>query len=113
MKYLYFAEGTPTGTGTACMFPASSFKGLDPISATTTRISFQQGNGQDGDDDVVLTHASGAHKDVAELIAFALKEGPITKTKFIVVADEANGIYLDVGNGAALGTPVEVTTLAT
>ena len=112
MNYLYFAEGTVETTGEACMFPASSFIGLDPVGNTTTRISFKSRNGEDTDDDVLITHTAGKHKEVAELIASVLEPSPVTRTKFIVVADEANGIYLDNGNGAGLTGTVEVTTQA-
>ena len=33
MNYLYFAEAEVETTGEAAMYPASSFIGLDPISA--------------------------------------------------------------------------------
>ena len=113
MNYLYFAEGNGSNaTGEACMFPASAFKGLDPISNTTTRLSFKARNNTAVDDDVLLTHTTGKHKEVAELIASVLAPSPVTRTKFIVVADEANGIYLDNGNGAGLAGTVEVTTIA-
>ena len=113
MNYLYFAEGDVVTTGTAALYPASSFIGLDPISNTTTRLSFlSRNNAGAGDDDVLLTHASGKHKEVAELIATLLAPSPVTRTKFIVVADEANSVYLDNGNGAGLTGVVEVTTLA-
>ena len=112
MNYLYFAEGTVETTGEACMFPASSFIGLDPVSNTTTRISFKSRNGADTDDDVLITHTAGKHKEVAELIASVLEPSSVTRTKFIVVADEANGVYLDNGNGAGLTGTVEVTTQA-
>ena len=113
MNYLYFAEGNDSNaTGEACMFPASAFIGLDPISDTTTRISFKARNNTAVDDDVLLQHATGKHKEVAELIASVLAPSPVTRTKFIVVADEANSVYLDNGNGAGLTGTVEVTTIA-
>ena len=119
MNYLYFAEGNGSNaTGEACVFPASAFKGLDPISNTTTRLSFKARNGTFGvsatstDDDVLLEHATGKHKEVAELIASVLAPSPVTRGKFIVVADEANSVYLDNGNGAGLTGTVEVTTIA-
>lgn len=112
MNYLYFAEGAVETTGEAAMYPASAFLGLDPISATTTRLSFKARNNTAVDDDVLLQHASAKHVEVAELIATLLEPSPVTRTKFIVVADEANGIYLDNGNGAGLTGTVEVTTIA-
>ena len=113
MNYLYFAEGNGSNaTGEACMFPASAFKGLAPISNTTTRLSFKARNNTAVDDDVLLTHATGKHKEVAELIAAVLAPSPVTRTKFIVVADQDNSVYLDNGNGAGLTGAVTVTTIA-
>ena len=112
MNYLYFAEGAVETTGEAAMYPADAFLGFDSISAATTRLSFKARNGTAVDDDVLLTHASGKHVEVAELIASLLEPSPVTRTKFIVVADEANSVYLDNGNGASLTGTVEVTTIA-
>jgi len=113
MNYLYFAEGAVETTGEAAMFPADAFLGFDPISATTTRLSFKARNNTGiKDDDVLVQHASGKHIEVAELIASILEPSPVTRTKFIVVADEANSVYLDNGNGAGLTGTVEVTTIA-
>ena len=113
MNYLYFAEGNGSNaTGEACTYPASSFIGLDPISNTTTRLSFtSRNNAGAGDDDVLLTHTTGKHKEVAELIASILAPSPVTRSKFIVVADQDNSVYLDNGNGAGLSGAVTVTTL--
>lgn len=110
MNYLYFAEGTVALTGTAAMYPASSFLGLDALSATTTGISFKNRSCTLVDDVVTLKHASGKHVEVAELIASLLAPSSVTTDKFIVVADEANGVYLSNGNGAGLTTPVEVAS---
>ena len=112
MNYLYFAEGTVATTGTGAMYPANSFIGLDPISATTTRLSFKARNNTAVDDDVLITHVSGKHVEVAELIASVLEPSPVTRGKFIVVADQENSVYLDNGNGAGLNGAVTVTTIA-
>ena len=112
MNYLYFAEGTVSTTGTAAMFPANAYLGFDAISATTSQLSFKARNNGNSDDIVLLQHASGKHLEVAELIASLLEPSPVTRTKFIVVADEANGVYLSNGNGAGLTGTVEVTTEA-
>ena len=109
MNYLYFAEGTVSGSGTAAMYPASSFLGLDPISTTTTRISFKASNNTPVDDDVLLEHANGKHEEVARLIATLCDPSNVVTSKFIVVADEVNSVYLDDGNGAGLTGTVEVT----
>ena len=112
MNYLYFAEGVVDSTGEGAMFPSSAFLGADPISATTTRLSFKARNNTAVDDDVLLTHVSGKHVELASLIASVLEPSPVTRGKFIVVADEINGVYLDNGNGAGLNGVVEVTTIA-
>ena len=40
--YLYFAENEGAdAAGDSHVYPASTFMGVDPISATTTRISFK------------------------------------------------------------------------
>lgn len=112
MNYLYFAEAAVETTGEAAMYPASAFLGADPISATTTRLSFKARNNTAVDDDVLITHASGKHVEVAELIASVLEPSPVTRTKFIVVADQEHGVYLDNGNGAGLTGAVTVSTIA-
>ena len=112
MNYLYFAEGAVETTGEAAMYPTSAFLGADPVSATTTRLSFKARNNTAVDDDILVEHASAKHVEVAELIASLLEPSPVTRTKFIVVADEVNGVYLSNGNGAGLTGTVEVTTIA-
>jgi hypothetical protein len=109
MNYLYFAEGTVSGSSTAAMYPASSFLGLDPIHAGKTRISFKASNNTLVDDDVVVFHALNKHEEVARLIATLCDPSNVLTSKFIVVADEANSVYLDDGNGAGLGGTVEIT----
>jgi len=112
MNYLYFAEATVETTGEAAMYPASSFLGLDAVSATTTRLSFKARNNTAVDDDILIKHASGKHAEVAELIASVLEPSPVTRTKFIVVSDDEHDIYLNNGNGAGLTGAVAVTTIA-
>jgi len=112
MNYLYFAEGAVETTGEAAMFPASAFLGIDPISGTTSRVSFKARNNTAVDDDVLVEHADGKHVEFAALIASVLDPSPVTRTKFIVVADEANSVYLNDGNGAGITGTVEVTTIA-
>tara|TARA_R110000782_G_scaffold90253_1_gene173273 strand:+ start:22 stop:360 length:339 start_codon:yes stop_codon:yes gene_type:complete len=112
MNYLYFAEGTVATTGTAAMYPANAFTGFDPISATTTRLSFKARNGTAVDDDVLLTHGSGYHHKLAEAIATLLEPSSITTDKFVVIADEVNSVYDTHVYKAAISGVVEVTTVA-
>jgi len=89
--YLYFAENLGANAiGDAAVFPASKFLGVNPISATTTRISFQALTGNAADDDVLLTHVTGKFKEVCQALADALNsDGP----DMVVFADEDNTIY--------------------
>jgi hypothetical protein len=110
MNYLYFAEGaTVNATGEAMMLPANRFIGADSVSATTTLIRFSDFDNVANQTQAVVTHASGKHKEVIELLASILKPSPGNRGKFIVVADEENNIYLDNGNGAGLNGVVELT----
>ena len=110
MNYLYFAEGAVETTGEAAMYPASSFAGFDPTDSTTTQLSFKSRNGAATDDEISIKHTAGKHHLVAEAIASALEPSSVTTSKFVVVADEANGVYLNVGNGAGITGTVAVTS---
>ena len=89
--YLYFAENLDgDAAGDCCVYPASTFTGIDPISATTTRISFKALAGTAADDDILLTHVTGKFKEVAEAVADALSND---NGGLVIFADEDNVIY--------------------
>ena len=89
--YLYFAENLGADAAADChVYPASTFLGCDPISATTTRISFKAIAGTAADDDVLLTHVTGKFKQVCEALANALNDD---NGELVVFADEDNTIY--------------------
>lgn len=89
--YLYFAENLGGDAAGDCItVPASRFLGCDPISATTTRISFYAQANTVRDDDILLTHVTGKFKEVCEALADALSD---TSGQLVVFADEDNGIY--------------------
>jgi hypothetical protein len=89
--YLYFAENeSADGAGDSHVYPASTFLGIDPISATTTRISFKALAGTAADDDILLTHVTGKYKEVCEALADALSD---SSGGLVVFADEDNVIY--------------------
>jgi len=89
--YLYFAENLGADTAAdSHVYPASTFTGVDPISATTTRISFKANAGTAADDDILLTHVTGKFKQVCEALADALND---SSGELVVFADEDNVIY--------------------
>ena len=89
--YLYFAENeSADAAGDSHVYPASTFTGIDPISATTTRISFKALAGTAADDDILLTHVTGKYKEVCEALALALND---TSGELVVFADEDNVVY--------------------
>ena len=91
MALLFFGEGDGLdATGDGAVFPHESFLGMDPISTTTTRLSFKARNGTAVDDDVLVTHATtangGGYKKVVGAICAAANGYPHSGG-FIVVAD--------------------------
>jgi hypothetical protein len=78
------------------MVPAANYLGADPISATSTRLSFKTLNGGAGDDDIVLVHSSGKYLDVCRMMESAINSRAPGGSKPIVITDVANGVnYAD------------------
>jgi len=106
-NYLYFGTGGDAdATLEAAMYPASRFIGVEPQTATTTRIFFQsKKNDVDGSggvgDFVEVTHAdthatAGSYhrcKIIAQAMAEAVNVGPHADGKAISVIDADNGVY--------------------
>ena len=89
--YLYFAENEGgDAPGDSAVYPASTFTGIDPISAILTEISFKALAGTPADDIIQIKHASGKYKEVCEALADALSDD---NGKLVVFADEDNAIY--------------------
>ena len=125
MNYLYFSEGTVDGDGSAgdamdnACYPVTSILGVEPVGDTTSKILFESingtGAGPSGEyDSITLTHATGKHREFAELVASATEyktgRDRTLCPQFIVFADEKAGIYYDNGNGAGLNGTVACTT---
>jgi len=109
--YLYFAENeSADAAGDSHVYPASTFTGIDPISATTTRISFKALAGTAADDDILLTHVTGKYKEVCQALADAMSS---TGNDLVVFADEDNGVYWPMLRelGCIDGSSTVVTTL--
>ena len=89
--YIYFAENLgANAAGDCAVYPASTFTGIDPISATTTRISFKALAGTAADDDILVTHVTGKFKSIAQALANALSDD---SGELVVFMDEDNTIY--------------------
>ena len=104
-NYVYFGEGTADGTGTAQMYPAENFVGIDSASATTAKLYFKPvvnlaANAADGDnnDEILVTFPTTAtatnlnFQQICEIIAGAMT-GNISGS-MTVIADELNGNYI-------------------
>ena len=89
--YLYFAENLDgDAAGDCCVYPASTFTGIDPVSDTTTRISFKALAGTAADDDILVTHVTGKFKSIAQALANALSDD---SGELVIFMDEDNTIY--------------------
>ena len=125
-NYLYFGEGGGANATTeAALYPASRFIGVEPATATTTRIFFESpvgdvdGGGGVGDF-VEVTHAdthatAGSYhrcKIIAQAMAEAVNAGPHADGKLISVIDVDNAVYFggiaDIIGDASFGITVNL-----
>jgi len=125
-NYLYFGEGGGADATTeAALYPASRFIGVEPASATTTRIFFESpvgdvdGGGGVGDY-VEVTHAdthdvAGSYhrcKIIAQAMAEAVNAGPHANGGLISIIDVDNGVYFggiaDIIGDASFGITVNL-----
>jgi len=104
-NYVYFGESTADGTGTAQMYPAENFRGIDSASSTTAKLYFKpvvnlEANTTDGDnnDEVLVTFPNTGtagnlnFQQICEIIAGAMR-GNISGS-MTVIADQLNGNYI-------------------
>tara|TARA_R110001606_G_scaffold133564_1_gene269517 strand:- start:19 stop:363 length:345 start_codon:yes stop_codon:yes gene_type:complete len=106
--YLYFGDNKGgNAAGDSLVVPASSFTGIDTISAETSRISFKSLSGLNVDDDILFTHATGKHKKLCNAMAILMNSD---KGGLVVVYDEDNSLQhkLLVDLGVAT-TEIEIT----
>ena len=91
--YIYISKGAGAdAAGDSLLYPASSFTGIDPISATTTRISFKALTGNAADDDILVTHESAKYKELCQALALALNTD---KGGTVIFIDQDNEIYFE------------------
>jgi len=91
-SYAAHAASTAYTEANGIVVPAANYLGADPISATSTRLSFKSLTGTAVDDDIVLYHGSGKYKAVCQMMEAAINAGSVGRGKTIVVTDFANGI---------------------
>ena len=107
-KYLFFSTGADgNATEEQALYPASRFMGVEPQTATTSRIYFKSAlndvdGGGSGADVIEVTHAdthatAGSYhrsKLIAREISIAINARYAHTDGFITVMDKDNGVYL-------------------
>ena len=101
-RYLYFASAAADGTASTeevVMFPAGQLSHFEMASATALRVYFESSQENDADSGidaahVVLTVATGKHKEALEDIVKAISEPSIAGSNaFVTIADKANSDF--------------------
>jgi hypothetical protein len=106
MNYLYFN----TGDNDSYLYPASAFRGADQSAGTTIDLYFSpmantiQDTTAGVNDKIPLTIADGKEKEVMAALARLVNAPLAADAGFVVVGDDANGIYIE--NVTAVGTVV-------
>ena len=114
-KYWYFAEaGSDDTAGDSAVYPASSFRGSAPASATTSTLYFKPqviGDAvasSDINDKVVVTHTGVKHSVFMKaLVQATTATGPQYSDGWIVVADGDN----NTGVGSSYGITAHSSTI--
>jgi len=103
---LYASEAAVAGTGTGAVYKASDFLGAEGTATeNVTLFNFVQADGTLGSAKLSLTHTANAKIEVMEAMA-RLMNSP---GGFKIVADEANGIFMDCPNIQSTGAAVSIT----
>ena len=100
-KFLYFAAAAPDGTASTeevVCFPADQLSHLEMASATQLRVYFESSQENDADSGidaahVVLTIATGKHKEAMQDIAEAINRPSGGNFGFINIADSENSVF--------------------
>ena len=107
-RYFYFGEDDVATTGESCMFPASSFLGMQPGGAASTTMHFQARNGSAADDIVTVTHTGTTPKVFMTAAAGFMKANQ--RNPFLIVWDGESGAGIgNLPNGKKI-TSVAVAT---
>ena len=96
MNYLYFNNGGDT----SIMYPASAFKGADLLgNGTQIDLYFKTSRittvvGGEVEDKISLTITADKEKTVKEGIVKSINDALSNSAGFVVIADDANGVYI-------------------
>jgi hypothetical protein len=93
---LFFAEDE-TGADKGAIMPASSFLGMELVDANTVKLTFKAATNA-AKVATAQFDFSGTFKDACRAIA-----GALNSNTMVVVADEANGKYLQYNGGSFSG----------
>ena len=104
-RYFYFGENDVATTGESCMFPASSFLGMQPGGAASTTMHFQARNGSAADDIVTVTHTGTTPKVFMTAMVGFMKANH--RNPFLIVHDGESNTTI-----SGLITSVAVATVA-
>ena len=90
--YIFFNEGdNDAELGDSICYPASAFRGIEPVGTAQTKIMFRALCGNAQDDIIQIdTHVAGKFKEICEALADALNsDGP----EMVTFADEDNADF--------------------
>ena len=96
IKTLYFSIGSDPSDAAndAILLPASSFLGMEPVTATTTVMNFAKTNGTADVSTVTLTHDEARSFEVMQNVAAAMASN--TKDGFINVCSTEESAFTGV-----------------
>ena len=96
--------------GTLTCFPASNFRGMQTVNATTTDLYFEAGSGDIDDVDVVLvTHGSGKYQELAEMVRDAISPSKSGAAVEFFVGGSTGATGTNIADVAVAGNPAVIT----
>jgi len=96
--------------GTLTCFPASNFRGMQTVSATTTDLYFEAGSGDIDDVDVVLvTHGSKKYQELAEMVRDAISPSKSGAAVEFFVGGSTGATGTNIADVAIAGNPAAIT----
>ena len=96
IKTLYFSIGSDPSDAAndAILYNASAFLGMEPVTATTTAMHFQERTGQADVSTITLTHAEGRALEVMKHVGAAMASN--TKDGFINICSSEESSFTGV-----------------